>query len=178
MVEISYEASACTAPLTYCITMTPLIIVSCVNTVYNVNVRGQKWWKSHIMSSIYIVSLSCWPTLRKTVCMPLVQSGLAANIWEYSFSSIEQISNISSDRSNTTDPGGNYLRFSLDPMSKYFLQITLLVEIIWNLKNKKVWFVLKMRINLLCFELVFVCKLPFSHFHIMSKAMLSSAAYL
>ena len=150
-------------PPAYCITMTPLIIVSCVN-VYIVNVRRKKWWKSLIMSSIYIVSLSCWPTLRKTVCMPLVQSGLAANIWEYSFSSIEQISNISSDRSNTTDPGGNYLRFSLDPMSKYFLQITLLVEIIWNLKNKKVWFILKMRINLLCFELVFVCQSPFPIF--------------
>ena len=140
-------------PPAYCITMTPLIIVSCVN-VYIVNVRRKKWWKSLIMSSIYIVSLSCWPTLRKTVCMPLVQSGLAANIWEYSFSSIEQISNISSDkieqisnissdRSNTTDPGGNYLRFSLDPMSKYFLQITLLVEIFWNWKKLK---------SLICFK--------------------------
>ena len=54
-------------PPAYCITMTPLIIVSCVN-VYIVNVRRKKWWKSLIMSSIYIVSLSCWPTLRKTVC--------------------------------------------------------------------------------------------------------------
>ena len=35
-----------------------------------------------------------------------------------------------------------------------------------------------MRINHLSFELVFVRQLPFSHFHIMSKAMLSSARLL
>ena len=110
MVEISYEASACTAPLTYCITMTPLIIVSCVN-VYNVNVWRQndvkvilcrryisslchvgrlfgrlsvchlcKVASQQISENILFPASSKYPILAPTGATPLTQ---AATIWDF-----------------------------------------------------------------------------------------------